>query len=75
MPAKKEIEKLAGEITSLVMANRLKEALTKLNLLMEGMHVADFTLHMRIWTRPIACCLNIPSGACLIRNGTGYSIH
>jgi len=44
MPAKKEIEKLAGEITSLVMANRLKEALTKLNLLMEGMHVADFTL-------------------------------
>ena len=41
---KREIELLSSEINVLVKENRLKEALSKLAVLMEGMHVADFTL-------------------------------
>jgi tetratricopeptide (TPR) repeat protein len=44
MLSKKDIESLSNEISSLVHNNRLKEALARLARLMEGMHVADFTL-------------------------------
>ena len=39
-----EIESTFLSLCKLVYANRLKEALNQLGLLMEGMHVADFTL-------------------------------
>lgn len=39
-----EIDSTFSNICNLVYAERLKEALTKLKVLMEGMHVADFTL-------------------------------
>ena len=38
------IDKTYTSISNLVYANRLKEALNQLRLMMEGMHVADFTL-------------------------------
>lgn len=41
---KKEIEKLSQEIHRLVHGNRIKEALIRLSVLMEGIHNADFTL-------------------------------
>jgi tetratricopeptide (TPR) repeat protein len=44
MLVKKDIESLCIEINSLVHTHHLKEALTRLSKLMEGMHVADFTL-------------------------------
>ncbi|NVO18364.1 MAG: hypothetical protein HXX13_01615 [Bacteroidetes bacterium] len=44
MLSKKEIENLSNDINDLVIKNRLKEALAKLSILMEGIHVADFTL-------------------------------
>ena len=44
MHDRREIEKLSLEINSMIHSNRLKEALIKLSVLMEGMHVADFTL-------------------------------
>jgi tetratricopeptide (TPR) repeat protein len=40
----KEIENSFSHISTLVYADRLKEALNQLGLMMEGMHVADFTL-------------------------------
>lgn len=40
----KEIESTFFNLCNLVYANRLKEALNQLRVLMEGMHVADFTL-------------------------------
>ncbi len=39
-----EIESTFSNLCNLVYANRLKEALNQLRVLMEGMHVADFTL-------------------------------
>jgi tetratricopeptide (TPR) repeat protein len=39
-----EIDNTFSALCNLVYANRLKEALNQLGLLMEGMHVADFTL-------------------------------
>jgi hypothetical protein len=39
-----EIDSTFSNLCNLVYANRLKEALNQLGLLMEGMHVADFTL-------------------------------
>jgi tetratricopeptide (TPR) repeat protein len=39
-----EIDSTFSSLCNLVYANRLKEALNQLGLLMEGMHVADFTL-------------------------------
>jgi tetratricopeptide (TPR) repeat protein len=44
MLARKDIEILYNEIQGLVNTRRLKEALAKLSKLMEGMHVADYTL-------------------------------
>jgi len=44
MHDRREIEKLSQEINAMVHSNRLKEALIKLSVMMEGMHVADFTL-------------------------------
>ncbi len=40
----KEIENTFSLLGKMVYANRLKEALSQLSVLMEGMHVADFTL-------------------------------
>jgi tetratricopeptide (TPR) repeat protein len=39
-----EIDSTFSSLSNLVYANRLKEALNQLGVLMEGMHVADFTL-------------------------------
>jgi len=39
-----EIDNTFSALCNLVYANRLKEALNQLSILMEGMHVADFTL-------------------------------
>lgn len=39
-----QIESTFTSLCSMVYANRLKEALNQLRILMEGMHVADFTL-------------------------------
>jgi len=44
MHDRREIEKLSREINDLTHSNRLKEALIRLSVMMEGMHVADFTL-------------------------------
>jgi hypothetical protein len=40
----KQIESAFSTLCSMVYANRLKEALNQLSIMMEGMHVADFTL-------------------------------
>jgi len=40
----KQIESTFSSLCHLVYANRLKEALSQLRIMMEGMHVADFTL-------------------------------
>jgi len=40
----KDIENTFTKLSEMVQANRLKEGLDQLSLLMEGMHVADFTL-------------------------------
>lgn len=42
--ATSEIDRTFSALCNLVYANRLKEALNQLGILMEGMHVADFTL-------------------------------
>lgn len=44
MPVKTEITTLFNETCSLVVENRLKEAMQRLGKLMEGLSIADFTL-------------------------------
>jgi len=44
MPQKAEITNLFNETCALVFDNRLKEALSRMGRMMEGLHVADFTM-------------------------------